>query len=64
VGFVTRFVKQCLCVNRNVILHPTSNIDGRIIRDLYGSDMSLVQHPHALEEAPDHPGARAKEPAP
>jgi zinc transport system ATP-binding protein len=61
VGFVTRFVKQCLCVNRNVILHPTSNIDGRIIRDLYGSDMSLVQHPHALEEAP---GARAKEPTP
>jgi zinc transport system ATP-binding protein len=50
VGFVTRFVKQCLCVNRNVILHPTSNIDGKIIRDLYGSDMSLVQHPHALEE--------------
>jgi zinc transport system ATP-binding protein len=49
VGFVTRFVKQCLCVNRNVILHPTSNIDGKIIQELYGSDMALVQHPHSLE---------------
>ena len=49
VGFVTRFVKQCLCVNRNVILHPTSNIDGKIIQDLYGSEMALVQHPHSLE---------------
>jgi zinc transport system ATP-binding protein len=51
VGFVTRFVKQCLCVNRNVILHPTSNIDGKVIQELYGSEMALVQHPHSLGEA-------------
>ena len=32
-----------------VLLHPTSNIDGKIIRELYGSDMALVQHEHRHE---------------
>ena len=48
VGFVTKFVKQCLCVNRNVILHPTTKLDGGIIRDLYGSEMAMVRHDHEL----------------
>lgn len=48
VGFVTKFVKQCLCVNRNVILHPTAKLDGGIIRDLYGSEMAMVRHDHEL----------------
>jgi zinc transport system ATP-binding protein len=48
VGFVTKFVKQCLCVNRNVILHPTAKLDGGIIRDLYGSEMAVVRHDHEL----------------
>jgi zinc transport system ATP-binding protein len=48
VGFVTKFVKQCLCVNRNVILHPTAKLDGGIIRELYGSEMAVVRHDHHL----------------
>jgi zinc transport system ATP-binding protein len=48
VGFVTKFVKQCLCVNRNVILHPTAKLDGGIIADLYGSEMAVVRHDHQL----------------
>jgi len=48
VGFVTKFVKQCLCVNRNVILHPTAKLDGGIIRQLYGSEMAVVRHDHEL----------------
>jgi zinc transport system ATP-binding protein len=48
VGFVTKFVKQCLCVNRNVILHPTAKLDGGIIADLYGSEMAVVRHDHEL----------------
>jgi zinc transport system ATP-binding protein len=51
VGFVTSFVKQCLCVNRNVILHPTSKLDGGIIRELYGSEMAVVRHDHELAGA-------------
>lgn len=49
VGFVTRFVEKCLCVNRSAILHPTSHIDGGIIRELYGSEMVMVQHDHQIE---------------
>jgi zinc transport system ATP-binding protein len=56
VGFVTKFVKQCLCVNRNVILHPTAKLDGGIIRDLYGSEMAMVRHDHEL------PGGSEEEP--
>jgi zinc transport system ATP-binding protein len=48
VGFVTKFVKQCLCVNRNVILHPTAKLDGGIIAELYGSEMAVVRHDHEL----------------
>jgi len=48
VGFVTKFVKQCLCVNRNVILHPTAKLDGGIIAELYGSEMAVVRHDHKL----------------
>jgi zinc transport system ATP-binding protein len=53
VGFVTKVVSHCLCVNRNVLLHPTSNIDGKIIQELYGSDMALVQHEHGVEKEND-----------
>ena len=51
VGFVTQFVKQCLCVNRSTILHPTSRLTGEIIRELYGSDMAVVQHEHSVGDA-------------
>jgi zinc transport system ATP-binding protein len=46
VGFVSRYVKSVLCVNRSVIKHPTSRLGGKLIRELYGSEMSLVQHAH------------------
>jgi zinc transport system ATP-binding protein len=49
VGFVTRFVNQVLCVNRSVILHPTTQITGEIIRELYGSEMSVVRHDHRID---------------
>ena len=53
VGFVTKFVKQCLCVNRNVLLHPTSTLSGEVIQELYGSDMALVQHEHHIGDPDD-----------
>lgn len=55
VGFVTRFVKQCLCVNRSVVLHPTAKLNGGIIAELYGSEMAVVRHDHALTGPPDEP---------
>jgi zinc transport system ATP-binding protein len=44
VGFVSKYVKSVLCVNRSVIKHPTSRLGGKLIAELYGSEMSLVQH--------------------
>jgi zinc transport system ATP-binding protein len=44
VGFVSKYVKSVLCVNRSVLKHPTSRLGGKLIRDLYGSEMALVQH--------------------
>lgn len=43
-GFVSRVVKNVLCVRRKVLMHPTSEITGEIINDIYGSPMRLVRH--------------------
>ncbi|MBA7685857.1 High-affinity zinc uptake system ATP-binding protein ZnuC [subsurface metagenome] len=43
-GFVTESVNSVICVNRTVAMHPTSRLTGRVISELYGSDMVLVRH--------------------
>lgn len=49
-GFVSGFVKSVVCVGKEVLVHPTSEINGQIIADLYGSDMRLVRHDHRCTE--------------
>lgn len=44
VGFVSEAVKGVLCVNRRVVYHPTGEINGRIIRETYGTQMRVVRH--------------------
>lgn len=48
-GFVSPLVNHVICVNRRVAVHPTSEITGEVISDLYGGDMRLVQHDHRCE---------------
>jgi len=43
-GFVSRYVKQVACVNRRVLLHPTHDITGEMINEIYGSDVFMVRH--------------------
>lgn len=43
-GFVSRVVKSVICVKRKVLMHPTSEITGEIINDIYGSPMRMVRH--------------------
>ena len=43
-GFVSRVVKSVICVKRRVVMHPTDEISGEIINDIYGSPMKLVRH--------------------
>jgi len=49
-GFVSRMVDRVLCVNRTVKLHPTSEITGEIIQEIYGSDLKMVRHDHQCSQ--------------
>jgi zinc transport system ATP-binding protein len=43
-GFVSRYVKNVACVNRRVVSHPTCNISGAMINEIYGSDVHIIRH--------------------
>ncbi len=47
-GFVSSVVKHVACVNRRVIVHPTSEITGELINDIYGTDVHMVRHDHSV----------------
>lgn len=49
-GVVSQYVKSVICVSRRVVVHPTSNLNGTVIRDIYGSDIQLVRHDHRCSE--------------
>lgn len=46
VGFASKFFKSIACVNRQVIMHPTSELTGKLIQDMYGGDMRMIRHDH------------------
>ncbi len=50
-GFVTHLVEKVICVNRQVVVHPTSQLTGQTIRHLYGGEVRLVEHHHSLVES-------------
>ena len=50
VGIVSRVVKSVICVNRQVLIHPTSRMDGTLIKDVYGEDYCMVRHDHRCSE--------------
>jgi zinc transport system ATP-binding protein len=43
-GFVSSVVRQVICVNRRVFVHPTGEITGAVIEDLYGGDLRMIIH--------------------
>jgi zinc transport system ATP-binding protein len=43
-GFVSQFVRTVVCVKRRVVVHPTSEITGEIIQEIYGADVRMVRH--------------------
>jgi zinc transport system ATP-binding protein len=49
-GFVSQFVKSVVCVKRRVVVHPTSEITGEVIREMYGADVRMVRHDHRCAE--------------
>jgi len=46
IGFVSQKVKSAICVNRCVVVHPTSEINGMMIKDIYGGDVCMIRHDH------------------
>jgi zinc transport system ATP-binding protein len=49
-GVVSKIVKSVICVNRKVIVHPTSEMTGEVISRLYGSEMRLIRHDHRCSD--------------
>jgi zinc transport system ATP-binding protein len=48
-GFVSEFVQKVVCVKRKVVVHPTSEITGEIIKEIYGGDVRMVRHDHGCD---------------
>ena len=53
-GFVSQVVKSVICVNRKVVVHPTSEVNGAIIKEIYGGDLRLIRHDHRCSEGGHH----------
>jgi len=43
-GFVSQLVNKVVCVRGRVVVHPTSEITGAIINEIYGAPMKMVRH--------------------
>jgi len=53
VGFVSQLVDKVVCVHGSVAVHPTAELTGALMHDLYGHDVILVRHDHNCQ---DHSG--------
>ncbi|MFH1115200.1 MAG: ATP-binding cassette domain-containing protein [Pseudomonadota bacterium] len=43
-GFVSKYVDAVVCVNRKVLMHPTSEVTGTVVNELYGGSVKMVRH--------------------
>lgn len=46
IGFISHFVNRVACLNQTLICHETAAIDGRIIEQLYGANVRMINHLH------------------
>lgn len=44
VGFITRYISRVACLNRRLVCHPAAELTGKMIEELYGSPLKVVQH--------------------
>lgn len=49
-GFVGETTRKALCVNRRVVVHRTAELDGEALRELYESNVRVVQHQTHFDE--------------
>ena len=43
-GLVSHLVERVICVNHRVFTHPTRDIDGQVLEELYGTQRRVVHH--------------------
>ena len=43
-GFVTNLVERVICVNRQAVAHPASQLTAELIREMYGGEVNVVRH--------------------
>jgi zinc transport system ATP-binding protein len=46
IGFISRYVDRVACLNHTLMCHHTADIDGQMIKQLYDSDVRMVEHVH------------------
>ncbi len=44
IWFVSKLVKKVICVNTKVVMHPTKESNGIMIKEIYGDDFRMVRH--------------------
>jgi len=54
VGFASKFFKRIACVNRRVVIHPTSELTGDLIKEMYGGDLRMIRHDHTCSSKGHH----------
>lgn len=45
-GFVSRKVKSVICVREGIQIHPTSELTGELVSEMYGANLRLIRHDH------------------
>jgi zinc transport system ATP-binding protein len=46
VAFISGYVRRVGCLNRTLVCHPTGEISGRTIEELYGAPVKIINHHH------------------
>ena len=49
IGFISQYITKVACINRTLICHPTSQLTGETIKNLYGTHVHMVHHHHEGE---------------
>ncbi|CAH9019125.1 metal ABC transporter ATP-binding protein [Candidatus Nitrosacidococcus sp. I8] len=48
IGFISRYVNRVACLNQTLVCHETAAISGKIIDQLYGTRVRIIDHIHSL----------------
>ena len=55
VGFASQRFTRIVCVRVTVAVHPTAELTGQVLRELYGQDVRLIRHDHDCTSQPEGP---------